>query len=101
MPTTIAYMETAPDIQFSISHNLAPHCPQTCNVWLCVQDVVYFFQPQEDCLVTVATCNSAQFVDSFDTVLYVLANATGPGEMGVLGCNDDACSYFSQLQVSS
>ena len=62
---------------------------------------MYFFQPQEDCLVTVATCNSAQFVDSFDTVLYVLSNATGPGDMEVIGCNDDACSYFSQLQVGA
>lgn len=72
----------------------------TCYVlWL--QDVVYFFQPQEDCLVTVATCNSAQFVDNFDTVLYVLSNVMGPGDMEVVGCNDDACSYFSQLQVSA
>lgn len=66
----------------------------------CVQDVVYFFQPEEDCLVTVSTCNSAQFMDNFDTVLYVLGNATGPGQMEVVACNDDACSYFSQLQVS-
>ena len=52
-------------------------------------------------MVTVATCNSAQFVDNFDTVLYVLSNATGPGDMEVVGCNDDACSYFSQLQVGA
>ena len=64
-----------------------------------LQDVVYFFQPEEDCLVTIATCNSAQFVDDFDTVLYVLGNATGPGLMEVVACNDDACSYLSQLQV--
>lgn len=68
---------------------------------VCVQDVVYFFQPQEDCLVTVATCNSAQFTDTFDTVLYVLSNAVGPAAMEVIGCNDDACSYLSQLQVSA
>lgn len=66
-----------------------------------MQDVVYFFQPQEDCLVTVATCNSAQFTDTFDTVLYVLSNAAGPAAMEVIGCNDDACSYLSQLQVSA
>lgn len=64
-----------------------------------MQDVAYFFQPQQDCTVTIATCNSAQFVDDFDTVLYVLGNATGPGLMEVVGCNDDACSYLSQLQV--
>ena len=62
---------------------------------------MYFFQPQEDCLVTVATCNSAQFVDSFDTVLYVLSNASGPADMEVVACDDDACSYFSQLQVGA
>ena len=72
----------------------------TFPVVLCLQDVVYFFQPQEDCLVTVSTCNSAQFKDSFDTVLYVLGNASGPGQMEVLACNDDGCSYFSRLQVS-
>lgn len=70
-------------------------------VCVCMQDVVYFFQPQEDCLVTVATCNSAQFTDTFDTVLYVLSNAAGPAAMEVIGCNDDACSYLSQLQVSA
>ena len=64
-----------------------------------MQDVAYFFQPQQDCSVTIATCNSAQFVDDFDTVVYVLGNASGPGVMGVLGCNDDACSYLSRLQV--
>lgn len=68
-------------------------------VHTCLQDVVYFFQPEEDCLVTVATCNSAQFKDNFDTILYVLGNATGPGVMETVACNDDACSYFSQLQV--
>lgn len=70
-------------------------------VVLRLQDVVYFFQPEEDCLVTVATCNSAQFEDNFDTILYVLGNATGPGPMETVACNDDACSYFSQLQVRS
>ena len=64
-----------------------------------MQDVVYFFQPEEDCLVTISTCNSAQFVDDFDTILYVLGNATGPGPMTVVSCNDDACSFLSQLQV--
>ena len=66
-----------------------------------MQDVVYFFQPDEDCLVTISTCNSAQFVDDFDTILYVLGNATGPGSMGVVSCNDDACSFLSQLQVQA
>ncbi len=61
---------------------------------------MYYFQPEVDCQVTVATCNSAQFVDDFDTVLYVLGNATGPGLMEVVACNDDACSYLSQLTVS-
>ncbi|DBA77674.1 TPA: hypothetical protein ACH3X2_008376 [Trebouxia sp. C0005] len=63
------------------------------------KDVAYFIQPREDCTVTIATCNSAQFVDDFDTVLYVLGNATGPGLMEVVACNDDACSYLSQLQL--
>ncbi|DBB00918.1 TPA: hypothetical protein ACH3X1_000835 [Trebouxia sp. C0004] len=64
------------------------------------KDVAYFFQPQEDCTVTIATCNSAEFVDDFDTVVYVLGNASGPGLMEVVGCNDDACSYLSRLQVN-
>ena len=63
-----------------------------------MQDVVYYFQPQEDCVVTVATCNSARFVDDFDTMLYVLENATSPAPE-VVACNDDACSFLSQLQV--
>lgn len=66
-----------------------------------MQDVVYFLQPLEDCLVSVSTCTSAQFVDDFDTVLYVLGNATGPGPTGIVSCNDDACSYLSQLQVTA
>ena len=66
-----------------------------------LQGVVYFFQPEEDCLVTVSTCNSAQFVDDFDTTLYVLGNATGSGPMGIAACNDDACAYLSQLQVTA
>ena len=68
---------------------------------LALQDVVYFFQPQEDCLVTVSTCNSWQTVDYFDTLVYVLGNAAGPGLMPVVACNDDACSKLSQLQVST
>ena len=63
--------------------------------------MVYFLQPAEDCLVTISTCNSAQFVDDFDTVLYVLGNATGSGPMGTVACNDDACSFLSQLQVTA
>ena len=66
-----------------------------------LQDVVYFFQPEEDCLVTVSTCNSAQFLDDFDTTLYVLGNATGSGPMGIVSCNDDACAFLSQLQVTA
>ena len=61
---------------------------------------MYYFQPQVDCVVTIATCNSARFVDDFDTMLYVLANATS-STPEVVACNDDACSFLSQLQVSS
>lgn len=61
---------------------------------------MYYFQPMDSCNVTISLCNSATFADQFDTKLYVVSNMLGTAPLQPLACNDDYCSYLSQVTVS-
>ncbi len=54
----------------------------------------------DSCNVTISLCNSATFADQFDTKLYVVSNMLGTAPLQPLACNDDYCSYLSQVTVS-
>ena len=68
-----------------------------------LQDVVYFFAPEEAARVTISLCASSAFPDSFDTKLYVLADLLAPqgGQVSPVACNDDFCGSLSQITVHS
>lgn len=65
---------------------------------VCMQELVYFFQPQVDCTVTISLCGSRNTSEPFDTLLYVVEGLLGPTVSGK-ACNDDFCSQQSQLTV--
>ena len=52
-------------------------------------DVVYSYTPSYDEVIMVSLCQSS----NFDTRLYVFEDSPS----NVVACNDDACSYLSQL----
>ena len=66
--------------------------------WPVLQDVVYYFSPQQSGNINVSLCQSAG--QTFDTKLYVLQDlgATSPAPVPV-ACNDDFCGYQSSLTV--
>ena len=61
---------------------------------------MYYFQPMTNCNVTISLCNSAIFADQFDTKLWVVSNMLGTAPLQPIACNDDYCSYLSQVTVS-
>ena len=61
---------------------------------------MYYFQPMTNCNVTISLCNSATFADQFDTKLWVVSNMLGTAPLQPIACNDDYCSYLSQVTVS-
>jgi hypothetical protein len=66
-----------------------------------LQDVVYYYAPEQDTTVTISLCASAVHSDAFDTKLYVVADllSAKAGRVDAVACNDDYCGYQSQLQV--
>lgn len=62
---------------------------------------MYYFNPAVPANVTVSLCKSSSFVDQFDTKLYIISNMLGPAPLQVVACNDDYCSYMSQITVGS
>ena len=62
--------------------------------------MVYYFQPMDNCNVTISLCNSAIFANQFDTKLWVVSNMLGTAPLQPIACNDDYCSYLSQVTVS-
>lgn len=62
--------------------------------------MVYYLAPQETGLVTISLCPGRYNTDAFDTKLYVvedLSDLTSP--VTTTQCNDDHCSYQSQITV--
>ena len=74
---------------------------QKCTIHL--QDVVYFFAPEQAARITISLCPSSAFSDAFDTKLYVLGDLLSPqgGQVSPLACNDDFCGSQSQITVRS
>lgn len=60
--------------------------------------MVYFFQPAEDCNVTISLCGSRNTSEPIDTLLFVVADLNKANVAGI-SCNDDFCGQQSQLTV--
>ena len=63
-----------------------------------LQDVAYYFAPQQSGTVNVSLCQSAGQV--FDTKLYVFGGLGSATLAPVpVACQDDFCGYLSSLTV--
>ena len=63
-----------------------------------MQDVVYYFAPQQSGSINVSLCGSAG--QTFDTKLYVFQGLAGASPAPVpVACQDDFCGYLSSLTV--
>eukprot|EP00884_Botryococcus_braunii_P012476 jgi/Botrbrau1/21229/Bobra.39_2s0028.1 len=63
-------------------------------------DVVYYLAPRETGYVTISLCPGQNNPDAFDTKLYVMEDLLDPSSpVAVAQCNDDHCSYQSQITM--
>ena len=64
-----------------------------------MQDVVYYFEPAEDCTVNISLCSTSDTSEPLDTIVFLLSNLHS-NQNSSISCNDDFCGRSSQLQVS-
>lgn len=75
-----------------------PAC--SCKLRFCLQDVIYYFSPSEDCTVNISLCGSQGTQQPFDTIVSLLGDLDA-ATIARQTCNDDFCGMYSQLMVST